>query len=62
MGLFDFLKKDKKKNSKDNIDFSSQKDITSEDIKIAKEKRLKNDSRTEGDILKDETFREIAKY
>ena len=61
MGLFDFLKKDKKKNSKDNIDFSSQKDITSEDIKIAKEKRLKNDSRTEGDILKDETFREIAK-
>ena len=67
MGLFDFIKKDKKdkkekKNKKDekSIDFDSIDNISSEDLKLAKEKRLKNDIRTEGEILKDETFRSIA--
>ena len=70
MGLFDFIKKDKK-NKKDNdkkdkkeeksIDFSSIDNVSPEDLKNAKEKRLKNDSRSKEDILKDETFREIAK-
>ena len=64
MGLFDFIKKDKKdkKNKKEDktIDFTSNDNISPEDLKLAKEKRLKNDSRTKEDILKDETFREIA--
>ena len=70
MGLFDFIKKDKKdkddkrdKNSKKedkSIDFSSIDNISPEDLKLAKEKRLKNDSRSKEDILKDETFRSIA--
>ena len=70
MGLFDFIKKDKKdkkdKDKKDkkrgekSIDFSSIDNISPEDLKLAKEKRLKNDSRTKEDILKDETFRSIA--
>ena len=60
MGLLDFLKKDKK-DKKDVIDFSSVKKASTEDIKNAKEERLLNDSRTEGDILKDDTFKEIAK-
>ena len=70
MGLFDFIKKDKKDkdNKKDkkskkedkSIDFSSIDNISPEDLKLAKEKRLKNDSRSKDDILKDETFKEIA--
>ena len=64
MGLFDFIKKDKKdkKNKKEDktIDFTSNDNISPEDLQLAKEKRLKNDSRTKEDILKDETFREIA--
>ena len=69
MGLFDFIKKDKKekdKNDKKNkkgdksIDFDSIDNISPEDLKLAKEKRLKNDSRSKEDILKDETFRNIA--
>ena len=70
MGLFDFIKKDKKdkkdKDKKDkkrgekSIDFSSIDNISPEDLKNAKEKRLKNDSRTKEEILKDETFRSVA--
>ena len=69
MGLFDFIKKDKKQTDKQNkknkkgdksIDFDSIDNISPEDLKLAKEKRLKNDSRTQEDKLKDETFRSIA--
>ena len=69
MGLFDFIKKDKKQTDKQtkknkkgdkSIDFDSIDNISPEDLKLAKEKRLKNDSRTQEDKLKDETFRSIA--
>ncbi|WP_295619891.1 hypothetical protein [uncultured Methanobrevibacter sp.] len=98
MGLFDFIKKDKKekvdkkdnkgkdksnekkakkeeensqkrfkklslnrnKKNKDYIDFDSIKTISPEDIAIAKEKHLQNDKRKPEEILKDETFKEIA--
>jgi len=66
MGLFDFIKKDKKdkKDKKgkkeEKIDFASLDNISPEDLKSAKEKRLKNDVRSKEDILKDETFRRIA--
>ena len=64
MGLFDFIKKDKneKKNKKGDksIDFDSIDNISPDDLKLAKEKRLKNDSRTQEEKLKDETFRSIA--
>ena len=64
MGLFDFIKKDKKgknKKKEELIDFESFHKVGPEDIKSAKEKRLKNDSRSKEDVLKDEAFREIAK-
>ena len=49
--------------NKDNeiIDFNSIKKISPEDIIIAKEKRLKNDSRSKEDIIKDEAYFKIAK-
>ena len=62
MGLFDFIKKDKKdkKDKKgkkeEKIDFASLDNISPEDLKSAKEKRLKNDVRSKEDILKDETL------
>ena len=53
MGLFDFIKKDKKdkkdkkgKKEEKTIDFAALDNISPEDLKSAKEKRLKNDVRS----------------
>ena len=50
-----------RKSSEDTIDFDSMHKIGPEDIKKAKEERLKNDVRSKEDIINDTAFTEVAK-